>query len=255
MKVKIIPHHNTKPESRLKFIFLLICLFQFNTIVNAQAQKNNDEAGNFFISNYSRSFLKTNYLNWAVLQDPEGIIYFANSVNGVLTYDGQKVRQVLTENGEPTSQLGRSLVIDSKNTIYTIIGRGFGYIEKNELNEPVYYSLSEKLSKENKVNSTLWSSGVINDTVIFQSEKSVYLYKNKKLLSAQHFDNIIHTVNVNTGGAFLRVWGDGIYKLVNGEFKYLPSTKKIFAENRVDEQYNLGNGDQLLTSRNVGLWY
>ena len=255
MKAKIIPHHNTKPESILKFIFLLICLFQFNTIVNAQAQKNNDEAGNFFISNYSRSFLKTNYLNWAVLQDPEGIIYFANSVNGVLTYDGQKVRQVLTENGEPTSQLGRSLVIDSKNTIYTIIGRGFGYIEKNELNEPVYYSLSEKLSKENKVNSTLWSSGVINDTVIFQSEKSVYLYKNKKLLSAQHFDNIIHTVNVNTGGAFLRVWGDGIYKLVNGEFKYLPSTKKIFAENRVDEQYNLGNGDQLLTSRNVGLWY
>ena len=146
-------------------------------------------------------------------------------------------------------------MIDSKNTIYTIIGRGFGYIEKNELNEPVYYSLSEKLSKENKVNSTLWSSGVINDTVIFQSEKSVYLYKNKKFLSAQHFDNIIHTVNVNTGGAFLRVWGDGIYKLVNGEFKYLPSTKKIFAENRVDEQYNLGNGDQLLTSRNVGLWY
>jgi ligand-binding sensor domain-containing protein len=253
MKVKIVPCHKTKLGGLLKFIFLFICLLQFNSIVNAQDKKN--EMGNFFISNYPRSFLKTNYLNWAVLQDSEGIIYFANSQNGVLTYDGQKVRQVLTENGEPTSQLGRSLVKDSKNTIYTIIGRSFGYIEKNELNEPVYYSLSKELSQENKVNSTLWSSGIINDTVVFQSEKSVYLYKNKKLLSAQHFDKIIHTVNVNTGGVFLRVWGDGVYKLIKGEFKYLPSTKEIFAENRIDEQYNLENGDQLLVSRNVGLWY
>ena len=29
MKVKIIPHHNTKPESILNVFFLLICLFRF----------------------------------------------------------------------------------------------------------------------------------------------------------------------------------------------------------------------------------
>ena len=95
MKVKIVPYHKAKLEGVLKFIFLFICLLQFNSIVNAQDKKN--EMGDFFISNYSRSFLKTNYLNWAVLQDSEGIIYYGNSVNGVLTYDGQKVRQVLTE--------------------------------------------------------------------------------------------------------------------------------------------------------------
>jgi hypothetical protein len=235
------------------FIALFTCLLLSKSVVSAQ--ENSDEKGNFFISNYSRSFLETNFLNWAVIQDPEGIIYYANSANGVLTYDGQKIRPVVTENGEPTSGLGRSLVKDSKNTIYSIIGRGFGYIEKNKFNEPVYYSLSDKLSKENKVNSTLWSSGIKNDTIFFQSEKSVYAYKNKKLVYVEHFDGIIHTLNSNNGGVFLRVWGEGMYEFINGKFKFLPKTKKVFSENRIDEQYSLNNGDQLLVSRNVGLWY
>lgn len=220
----------------------------------ALCQEKKDELGDFFISNYDRAFLKTNYLNWSILQDPEGVIYYGNSNNGVLTYDGQKVRPVLDHNGLPTKGLGRSLLIDTKKIIYAIIGRGFGYIEKNKFNDPVYYSLSDNLSDEDKVKSTLWSAGVLNDTIIFQSEKSVYLYKDKKLLSVEHFDNVLHTVNVNEGGAFLRIWGEGIYKLRNGKFIFMPSTKEIFAENRVDEQYQLGNGEQLLVSRNVGLW-
>ena len=224
-----------------------------NSFVFSQQRK--IETGDFFISNYSRSFLNTNYLNWSIVQDSEGIIYYGNSLKGIQTFDGQKVRPVLDEKGEPTEGLGRSLVTDSKKTIYAIIGACFGYIEKNKFNEPIYYSLSDKLPEKDKVNSTLWSSGVLNDTIFFTSEKSVYLYKDKKLLSVQNFENVVHTLCVNKGGAFLRIWGEGIYKLNDGKFKYLPSSKKIFAENRIDEQYSLDNGDQLLVSRNVGLWY
>lgn len=224
-----------------------------NSFVFSQQRK--IEKGDFFISNYSRSFLNTDYLNWSIVQDSEGIIYYGNSRKGVQTFDGQKVRPVLDEKGEPTEGLGRSLVTDSKKTIYAIIGAGFGYIEKNKFNEPIYYSLSDKLPEKDKVNSTLWSSGVLNDTIFFISEKSAYLYKDKKLLSVQNFENVVHTLSANEGGAFIRIWGEGIYKLVDGKFKYLPSSKKIFAENRIDEQYSLDNGDQLLVSRNVGLWY
>ena len=44
MKAKIIPYHNTKPENILKFIFLFICLFQFNTIVYGQELKSFESA-------------------------------------------------------------------------------------------------------------------------------------------------------------------------------------------------------------------
>ncbi len=238
---------------KIKKLLTFTLVLMVNSFVFSQQRK--IETGDFFVSNYNRSFLNTKFLNWSIVQDSEGIIYYGNSQKGVQTFDGQKVRPVLDEKGEPTENNGRALVTDSKKTIYAIIGAGFGYIEKNKFNEPIYYSLSDKLSEKDKVNSTLWSSGELNDTILFISEKSVYLYKNKKLLSVQNFENVVHTLSVNEGGAFLRIWGEGIYKLNDGKFKYLPSSKKIFAENRVDEQYSLGNGDQLLVSRNVGLWY
>ena len=241
-----------KPLDSLSIKIIFFIIYFHNLSLIAQERKN--EMGDYFISSYDRAFLKTNYLNWSLLQDPEGVIYYGNSTNGMLTYDGQKIRPVLDHKGEPTSGNGRSLLMDSNKVIYAIIARGFGYIEKNKFNEPVFYSLSDSLSSKDKVSSTLWSAGIINDTIIFQSEKSVYLYKDKELLNVEHFDGVIHTANVNDGGAFIRVWGKGIYKLTNGKFKFIPTSKELFAENRIDEQYSLDNGDQLLVSRNIGLW-
>jgi hypothetical protein len=193
--------------------------------------------------------------NWSIIQDPEGVIYIGNTFDGILVYDGQKIRRVYDKNGLPKMGLTRSLIMDSKKTIYTIIGGEFGYLEKNKFGESIFYSLSDKLSKKDQVNSTLWSAGVINDTVIFQSEKSVYLYKYKFFLKAQHFNSILHTAKINKGGAFLRIWDEGLFKLTDGEFKLIPSTKEVYAQNRIDEQYYLSNGDNLLVSRTNGIWY
>jgi len=227
----------------IRIIITCDILFLFNFF--AFSQQGKIETGNFFVSNYSRSFLNSISGHWALLQDPDGVIYIANTYNGVSTYDGQKIRRVYDIQGRPKLGLARALVMDSKHNIFTIIGSEFGYIEKNKFGESVFYSLSKNFSGKDQINSTLWSAGVVNDTVIFQSEKSVYLYKYKKLLSIQHFDDILHTVNVNKNGAFLRIWDKGLYKLVDGKFVLLPSTKELFAQNRIDEQYQLDGGENL----------
>jgi hypothetical protein len=229
---------------------VLILLF-FNFSISGQRKI---ETGNLFVTNYSRSFLNTDFVNWSVVQDSEGIIYYGNYLKGVQTFDGQKVRPVLDEKGEPTKGSGRAMVLDAKKTIYAIIGFGFGYIEKNKFNEPIYYSLSDKLPEKDKVKSSLWSAKELNDTIIFQSEKSVYFYKKKKLLRVEHYKNIIHTLRTTERDAFLRVWGEGLFRLINGKFTLIPSTKEIFAQNTMDEIYSLDNGDILLVSRNIGLW-
>ena len=239
-----------KKPSIFKFTFVLIFL-----LLNIFAEAQKIETGNFFVTNYSRSFLNSISGNWSLLQDPEGVIYIGNTYDGVLVYDGQKIRRVFNNEGLPKMGLTRSLLMDSKNTIYTIIGGEFGYIEKNEFGESIFKSLSANLPKKDQVNSTLWSAGIINDTVIFQSEKSVYLYKYKKLIKVQHFSSILHTAKFNKTGAFLRIWGEGLFKLTDGVFKLIPSTKEIFAQNRIDEQYDLENGDNLLVSRTNGVWY
>ena len=253
MKIQNGVNHYYNKQNPLRSIFALGFLMIFHFF--AAAQKNKNETGNFFISNYSRSFLNSISGNWSILQDQEGVIYIGNSYDGALVYDGQKIRKVNNKAGLPIIGGGRALVMDSQKTIYAIIGNEFGYIEKNEFGESVFKSLSENLSTKDRVNSTLWSAGVINDTVVFQSEKTVYLYKHKKFIKTQHFGAILHTVNVNKNGAFLRIWGEGLFKLTAGEFKLIPSTKEIFAQNRIDEQYDLDNGDNLLVSRTNGVWY
>jgi hypothetical protein len=42
--------------------------------------------------------------------------------------------------------------------------------------------------------------------------------------------------------------------LLMENLRLLPSTIELFKQNRVDEQYALSNGDNLLVSRNIGLW-
>ena len=101
-------------------------LFVFNFFVNAQQAK--IETGNFFVSNYSRSFLNSISGNWSILQDPDGVMYIGNSYVGILIYDGQKIRRVYDKLGTPKLGGTRSLVMDSKKTIYTIIGGEFGYL-------------------------------------------------------------------------------------------------------------------------------
>jgi hypothetical protein len=230
-------------------IFFILLFFNFSA-----AGQGKIETGNLFVTNYSRSFLNTDFINFTIVQDSEGIIYYSNYLKGVQTFDGQKVRPVLDKKGDPTLGRGQALVIDAKKTIYAIIGFGFGYIEKNKFNEPIYYSLSDKLPKKDKVKSSLWSAKELNDTIIFQSEKSVYFYKKKKLLRVEHYKNIIHTLRTTERDAFLRVWGEGLFRLINGKFTLIPSTKEIFAQNTMDEIYSLDNGDILLVSRNIGLW-
>ena len=236
-----------------KNIFLTLIL-QLIIQVGFSQNYNPNERGNFFVSNYERSFLNTIAGNWAIFQDQNGVMYIGNTADGILTYDGQKIRHVLNEHNTQTKGLARAIITDSKNLIYSIIGEEFGYIEKNKFGEDVFISLSKNLPQGQEVNSTLWSAGVINDTVIFQSEKAVYIYKYKKLIKVQKFDNILHTVNINKNGAFLRIWNKGLYKFIDGEFKLLPATTEIFSNNRIDEQYALSNGDNLLVSRNIGLW-
>jgi len=126
MKIQNGVNHYYNKQNPLRSILALGFLMIFHFF--AAAQKNKNETGNFFISNYSRSFLNSISGNWSILQDPDGVIYVGNSYDGVLVYDGQKVRRVNNKAGLPKIGGGRALAMDSQKTIYAIIGNEFGYI-------------------------------------------------------------------------------------------------------------------------------
>ncbi len=236
-----------------KYILYLFLLY--SNVINSQIY-NPNEKGNLFVSNYSRSFLNADWNNWGVIQDKDGLIYISSSDKGVLIYDGQSIKRVLDINGIPKVGLTREMVIDSKNTMYATIGQNdFGYIEKNIYGESVYTSLSDQLPVEKRPKTNMWGVAMYKDTIFMQSEKAIYLYKYKKLINIINFSNITHTIQNLPNAVNLRIWGEGLYSFGNGKFNLIQSTKDTFAQNRVDANYLLDNGDQLIISRNIGAWF
>ena len=108
------------PSTKKLSIFKFILALNFLLLLSFFAAAQKIETGNFFVTNYSRSFLNTVSGNWSILQDPDGVIYIGNN-NGILVYDGQKIRRVLDKEGLPKLASTRALSMDRKKTIYTII--------------------------------------------------------------------------------------------------------------------------------------
>ena len=237
----------------MKSVIALLLFLPFFAV-----SKNTDskdlEQGNFFISHYKRDFLNSSFGNFVVLQDKEGVIYVGNDRNGLIEFDGQRVRRVL-QNGKPMSASIRDAVTDSKNTIYVgFSGTNFGYLEKNKFGQNEYISLSDQLPKKDEVTSTFWGLVVHHDTLFFQTENAVYLFKDKKYLRSYKFKDDVHIILGSPDGVYLRVWGRGLFKYAAKDgFSVIKGSEKLFARNRIEANYQLDNGDHLLVSRNIGL--
>jgi len=234
--------------------FIALLLFLPFFVVSQNTDSKDLEQGNFFISHYKRDFLRSMFGNYVVLQDKEGVIYVGNVRNGLIEFDGQRVRRVL-QNGKPMSAFVRDAETDSKNTIYLgFNGTNFGYLEKNKFGQNEYISLSDKLPKKDEVSATFWGLVVRQDTVFFQTENAVYLFKDKKYLRSYKFKDDVHIILGSPDGVYLRVWGKGLFKYSTKDgFLVIKGSEKLFAQNRIEANYQLDNGDHLLVSRNIGL--
>ncbi len=237
----------------MKSVIALLLFLPFFA-VSQNTDSKDFEQGNFFISHYKRDFLRSAFGNYVVLQDKEGVIYVGNVRNGLIEFDGQRVRRVL-QNGKPMSAFVRDAETDSKNTIYVgFAGVNFGYLEKNKFGQNEYISLSDKLPKKDEVTSTFWGLKVHQDTLFFQTENAVYLFKDKKYLRSYKFKDDIHIMLGSPDGVYLRIWGKGLFKYsAKNGFSVIKGSEKLFAQNRIEANYQLDNGDHLLVSRNIGL--
>jgi len=231
-------------------IVAIVLLLPFGLISQTHNNKNL-ELGNFFISHYKRDFLRSSFTNNVVLQDREGVIYVGNTRNGLIEFDGQRVRRVLKD-GKPMIDEIKGAEIDSKNTIYLGLLRGnFGYLQKNKFGQNEYISLSDQLPKKADF---FWGLEVYQDTVFFQTENAVYLFKDKKYLRTYKFKDNIHIISSSPDGVYLRIWGKGLFKYAAKDgFSVIKGSEKLFAQNPIDANYQLDNGDYLLVSRNIGL--
>lgn len=109
--------------------------------------------------------------NWMISQDDDNnYIYVANN-KGLLEYNGSEWNVYPT----PNKTIIRSVKVVA-NKIYTGCYADFGYWEKNNLGVLEYNSLKSKLEGRKLEDEEIWNIISYNEWVIFQSNRSIYLY-------------------------------------------------------------------------------
>ncbi len=225
---------------RKAFLIILIFLSSF-----CLAQVKNIGSPN--IRNYSKSEYNGSTQNWDIAQDQNGIMYFANN-DGLLSFDGSQWNLTRVSFSSPL----RSVLIDKNNNLFVGLINDFGIIIRENSKPPVFVSLKHLLPDEYQNFDDIWNIHEINDGMVFQCFKYLFIYKEGtiKVLEPQvdfHFSFQIKE------RLFIHEPESGIFELVDGKIVKLPFWDD-YLEQDISAILEKGNGQVLICTSANGIY-
>ena len=186
-----------------------------------------DEKGlPFFAAHYSSREYQANPQNWAVAQDPRGIIYVAN-LDGVLQYDGAYWRLIRTANNSAAV----SLDVAADGTVYVGAQGDLGYLQPDSTGTLQYVSLLDHLAPVDQDFAEVWGTHATSAAVYFQSKTRIFRWDGLQM-QVWHSEAGFHTSFVVHDQFFVRQPGEGLFVVEGDALQRMPEGA-FFAERPV----------------------
>lgn len=223
----------------LRFLIVFVL-----SLFSLQAQ---EKVGRPQITNYPYQEYGSAPVNWWVLEDKNGIMYFSNGP-GVLQFDGVNWNLIRIPNGG-----ARSMVQDDKGVIHVAGTGDFGYLKPNKVGNLEYISLSDKIPDGHKDFGEVWEVDYYKGRVIFRTEFKLYCWDGTsiKVIESEygyHVGNIVH------GTYYLRIWGRGLCYLTDEDTLEVVPGGERFANERIYVMLPYDEKRVLLGTRNEGFY-
>ena len=250
-------------------INLSLQLFFSLFFVVAQEQEtsniNDKKLGNLEIKNYTNKFLERPESVWSVLRSSKSKKIFYGTYGGVLEYDGINVETIEIDGpieNEIRTSFTRTLLEDQNNNIYAAGGGFFGKIIDSDFGGSEYVSLMGKIPDTiNPYIQVFW--GGVN------KENDIYLYTRDLIFkyNGQEFDKVwkisdreegvdsygsIQTILKVDERIFARIWGIGLFELVNDNFQFVENSE-LFSSNRIESMVSLDDNNIAVFSSKLGV--
>ncbi|MEP7110663.1 MAG: hypothetical protein ABI760_21905, partial [Ferruginibacter sp.] len=125
------------------------------------------------IINYTKNIYNAGTQNRCIVQDKNGVMYFAN-YEGLLTFDGTywKIYPL------PNKTVIRSLALGRDNKIYVGGQADIGYFSPSVNGKLTYYSLKELLPEKNKIFTEIWETIAYGNDIFFRSREIIFRLSN-----------------------------------------------------------------------------
>jgi DNA-binding CsgD family transcriptional regulator len=200
-----------------------------------------------FIENFARDDYQAGTQNWAIAQDQNGVMYFANNA-GLLVFNGNKwILYPL-----PNNSVVRSVAY-LDNRVYVGGYDEFGYFEENEIGELQYNSFTQKLLDKDKSLGEVWRIHFTRYGVVFQSFLKIIIIFNNKIdvVSASTQFGFSYMVDNNL---FIPDRDKGLFILRNKELVPYYDNTSFFKENEITFIISRGTDKLLIGTTNNGIF-
>jgi ligand-binding sensor domain-containing protein/DNA-binding CsgD family transcriptional regulator len=128
------------------------------------------------IINYSRDMYNAGTQNRGIVQDKNGVMYFAN-YEGLLTFDGTYWKNYPL----PNKTVVRSIALAKDNRIYAGGQDEIGYFSPDRNGKLVYTSLKGLLTEKNYSFSDVWNIVPYGNDIFFLSNEKIFQLNNKTI--------------------------------------------------------------------------
>ena len=242
----------------IKSIFLLLF---FQLFLHTQFAVGQDIPFVPPVFNYNTTNYKAGNQNWAIAQDNNEVMYFANN-QGLLSFDGVnwKLHKLPNNRGVKSIFIDKH---DNSEKIYVGSFEEFGYFERNAANILVYHSLKHLVNDYTFVNDEIWTILNHDNTVYFQSFSSYFTYRNNKVTAHKSNPSPLFFFDLQNK-LFAQLIKDGLHQLKDNKFERV-ITRDQLSDDDVVGMISLDSTDLIVTSkygffklnsseRSVGKW-
>lgn len=195
-------------------------LLLFCWTFSLKAQQAEKDPGVPFISSFSAKDYGAHSQNWAVVQDPRGVMYFGNN-NGVLEFDGAHWRLIPVSN----NSIVRSLGVDSNGVVYVGAVGELGYLKPDSAGKLIFYSLLDQLPEEERAFADVWRIEVNSNGVHFMPRDRIFRWTGNEFGISHLKTNVFGCMA--GGNIYACQPGTGLTKLVGDSLIPVPAGEQM----------------------------
>lgn len=199
------------------------------------------------LQNFSPVQYQAENQNWGISQAEDKTIYVANN-KGLMNYNGAS----WSFYPSPNETIIRSVKVDG-DRVYTGCYMEFGFWEKDEFGILQYTSLSKNIALGLAQDEEFWTILTIDEYVIFQSRKRIYIYNLEKNTSSFiDAESEISKIFALEQSVYYQELNEGIFKIEQGKELLVYDEEVV----KTDEVVNIFDkeGELLILTRHRGFY-
>lgn len=215
----------------------------FFSIISCHAQFHHQTLTNYTPRDYGQNY--SNYTQ-AITEDAQGLIYVGTAY-GILQYDGYKWRMIPVKTGTFVTSLAFF-----ENTVYVGSQGDIGYLKPDKTGKLSYFSLIDKINKNDRNFSSVWKTLVYNNKIVFQSDENIFILDKERIQVIKPHTSFHLAFSINNK-LYVRERNIGLSEYNGKEFQVIKGGEQ-FADTGVFAILPFKNKSLLIATQEAGFF-